>query len=48
MKWLTDDEFFATKVGAGVNSAEEGDSLRDSYARAYFEYDRGDRAEFPQ
>ncbi|MEK0179054.1 hypothetical protein [Microcoleus anatoxicus] len=25
MKWLTDDEFFVTKVGTGVNSVESGD-----------------------
>jgi uncharacterized repeat protein (TIGR01451 family) len=32
MKWLTDDEFFGTEVGTGVNSVESGDSLRDSFA----------------
>ncbi|TAG91908.1 MAG: hypothetical protein EAZ18_15950 [Oscillatoriales cyanobacterium] len=55
MKWLTDDEFFGTEVATGVNLVESGDSLRDSFARAYFEHDkcggeasRRHRAEFPQ
>jgi hypothetical protein len=49
MKWLTDDEFFGTEVGTGVNSVvltvlvSRGDRIKPTFGHRTFGRDRHSR-----